>query len=100
MSPTQTSSPAPSIDAPALPPAAHTHSARLTAAAPTPAPAPVSQQPAPARAMSLRRHWKRRDDEEHELTVSHGPARRIRGGCIPCPDGGCCYIIPIPCCCC
>ncbi|KAH8112411.1 hypothetical protein DFH11DRAFT_1607457 [Phellopilus nigrolimitatus] len=26
-------------------------------------------------------------------------AMRLRGGCIPCPDGGCCYIIPIPCCC-
>ncbi|KAI0640485.1 hypothetical protein C8Q79DRAFT_996415 [Trametes meyenii] len=29
-----------------------------------------------------------------------GPAQRIRGGCIPCPDGSICYIIPIPCFCC
>ncbi|KIJ37085.1 hypothetical protein M422DRAFT_33941 [Sphaerobolus stellatus SS14] len=24
-------------------------------------------------------------------------AMRLRGGCIPCPDGGCCFILP--CCC-
>ncbi|KAJ7594123.1 hypothetical protein C8J56DRAFT_926022 [Mycena floridula] len=27
-------------------------------------------------------------------------ASRLRGGCVPCPDGSICYIIPIPCCCC
>ncbi|KAI9513541.1 hypothetical protein F5148DRAFT_1156407 [Russula earlei] len=29
-----------------------------------------------------------------------GKAERLRGGCIPCPDGSVCWIIPIPCCCC
>ncbi|KAF8073320.1 hypothetical protein FPV67DRAFT_1477315 [Lyophyllum atratum] len=28
-----------------------------------------------------------------------GVAKRLRGGCIPCPDGSRCWIIPIPCCC-
>ncbi|KAF5387171.1 hypothetical protein D9615_002092 [Tricholomella constricta] len=23
---------------------------------------------------------------------------RLRGGCVPCPGGGMCWIIPIPCC--
>ncbi|KAI0301319.1 hypothetical protein BC826DRAFT_988640 [Russula brevipes] len=27
-------------------------------------------------------------------------AERLRGGCVPCPDGSVCWIIPIPCCCC
>ncbi|CAE6466730.1 unnamed protein product [Rhizoctonia solani] len=31
-------------------------------------------------------------DEERE-------AERLRGGCIPLPNGGRCWIIPIPCCC-
>lgn len=25
---------------------------------------------------------------------------RLDGGCVPCPDGSICYIIPLPCCCC
>ncbi|KAG8690291.1 hypothetical protein FRC08_010576 [Ceratobasidium sp. 394] len=27
------------------------------------------------------------------------PAERLRGGCIPLPNGGRCWIIPIPLCC-
>ncbi|KAF7364371.1 hypothetical protein MSAN_01097600 [Mycena sanguinolenta] len=64
----------------AAPPAAHTRTpARV---------APITEQPSPAPAMTTSRG-----------TVSEGEASRMRGGCIPCPDGGCCYIIPIPCCC-
>ncbi|KAG2131026.1 hypothetical protein DEU56DRAFT_459671 [Suillus clintonianus] len=34
--------------------------------------------------------------QEEEKT--HSPMR-LRGGCIPCPGGGMCFIIPCPCCC-
>ncbi|KAJ7175055.1 hypothetical protein C8R43DRAFT_975821 [Mycena crocata] len=63
---------------------AHTHTplSKSTAAV-------VTEQPTPAPKMSVGR----------EPTVMRGDAARLRGGCIPCPDGGCCYIIPIPCCC-
>ncbi|KAJ7664855.1 hypothetical protein B0H17DRAFT_1091362 [Mycena rosella] len=76
MSPAKT--PQTSSEAPAFPPAAHTSPKAL-----------VTEQPAPAPAMSVGR----------EITVTQGDAARIRGGCIPCPDGGCCFIIPLPCCC-
>ncbi|KAJ6575569.1 hypothetical protein DFH09DRAFT_1311638 [Mycena vulgaris] len=79
MSPT-TTNPRTSSETPALPPAVHTHTARR---------ALVTEQPARVPSMSL----------APENTVTQGKAARIRGGCIPCPDGGCCYIIPIPCCC-
>ncbi|KAH9983778.1 hypothetical protein BJV77DRAFT_1029759 [Russula vinacea] len=36
---------------------------------------------------------------EHNRTRM-GKAERLRGGCVPCPDGSVCWIIPIPCCCC
>ncbi|KAH9077737.1 hypothetical protein EDB83DRAFT_2345565 [Lactarius deliciosus] len=29
----------------------------------------------------------------------NGKAERLRGGCIPCPDGSVCWIIPCCCCC-
>ncbi|KAJ7282609.1 hypothetical protein C8J57DRAFT_1295831 [Mycena rebaudengoi] len=70
---------------PAFPPAAHTSSS-------TRAGELITEQPAPASGMSLVRG---KPEEERKT----GPAARLRGGCIPCPDGGCCYIIPIPCCC-
>ncbi|KAJ6513698.1 hypothetical protein C8R47DRAFT_1313816 [Mycena vitilis] len=63
---------------PASPPMAHTSPSRV-----------VSQQPAPAPTMTT----------ASDTKVTQGEAARLRGGCIPCPDGGCCYIIPIPCCC-
>ncbi|KAI0662629.1 hypothetical protein C8Q70DRAFT_1051254 [Cubamyces menziesii] len=50
---------------------------------------PVRSQPAPTPAMS-----------PTLASRTSGPAQRIRGGCIPCPDGSICYIIPIPCICC
>ncbi|RDB26560.1 hypothetical protein Hypma_005677 [Hypsizygus marmoreus] len=31
-------------------------------------------------------------------TGEKGEARRMRGGCVPCPGGGMCWIIPLPCC--
>ncbi|EJF59703.1 hypothetical protein BD309DRAFT_966862 [Dichomitus squalens] len=49
-----------------------------------------SQQPAPVTAMST---------HPDKSAAKFGHADRIRGGCIPCPDGSICYIIPIPCCC-
>ncbi|KAK7042682.1 hypothetical protein R3P38DRAFT_323319 [Favolaschia claudopus] len=63
---------------PAFPPVAHTNTKSRI----------VSEQPAPAPMMSAR-----------ERTVTEGNVERLRGGCIPCPDGGCCFIIPLPCCC-
>ncbi|KAJ6496396.1 hypothetical protein C8R45DRAFT_985816 [Mycena sanguinolenta] len=64
----------------ASPPTAHTHTSPRSRVA------TVTEQPAPAPAMSTARG-----------TVTEGEASRMRGGCIPCPDGGCCFIIP--CCC-
>ncbi|KAI1790026.1 hypothetical protein LXA43DRAFT_1017972 [Ganoderma leucocontextum] len=49
-----------------------------------------SKQPEPVAAMS----------SHPAQPNASGPADRIRGGCIPCPDGSICYIIPIPLCCC
>ncbi|KAG7085473.1 hypothetical protein E1B28_003034 [Marasmius oreades] len=63
---------------PSIPPAAHTKV--------------VSSQPSPASGMVVARDVPARGEQ------TEGPMR-LRGGCIPCPDGGCCYIIPIPCCC-
>ncbi|KAH0586699.1 hypothetical protein H2248_007915 [Termitomyces sp. 'cryptogamus'] len=48
----------------------------------------VSEQPKAAERMSL-----------DGPVGTKREARRLRGGCIPCPDGSVCYIIPIPCCC-
>ncbi|KAL4242391.1 hypothetical protein ABKN59_011855 [Abortiporus biennis] len=50
----------------------------------------TSAQPAPAPQMSLNPSS---DNDQSK-------AERLRGGCIPCPDGSICYIIPIPCFCC
>ncbi|KAH9890898.1 hypothetical protein C8Q73DRAFT_702074 [Cubamyces lactineus] len=50
---------------------------------------PIRSQPAPVPAMS-----------PTLAGQTSGPAQRLRGGCIPCPDGSICYIIPIPCICC
>ncbi|EPQ50308.1 hypothetical protein GLOTRDRAFT_141558 [Gloeophyllum trabeum ATCC 11539] len=50
----------------------------------------VSTQPAGGPSMSIASATHKKEEEK---------AARLRGGCIPCPDGGCCYIIPIPCCC-
>ncbi|GAA97507.1 uncharacterized protein L969DRAFT_42525 [Mixia osmundae IAM 14324] len=30
-------------------------------------------------------------------SAQDGEPEPLRGGCIPCPDGGCCWIIPLPC---
>ncbi|KIM87995.1 hypothetical protein PILCRDRAFT_814669 [Piloderma croceum F 1598] len=68
----------------ALPPNAHISSKHV----------PITQQPLRASTMSVASSENQSGVEETEK------ARRLRGGCIPCPDGGCCYIIPIPCCCC
>ncbi|KAJ7023594.1 hypothetical protein C8F04DRAFT_179810 [Mycena alexandri] len=74
MSPATT--PRTSSELPQYPPPAHT-SPR----------APITEQPTPAPTMSTSR----------KISVEEGKAARLRGGCIPCPDGGCCFIIP--CCC-
>jgi len=37
---------------------------------------------------------------KHAPPEKQGNAERLRGGCVPCPDGSICWIIPIPCCCC
>ncbi|KAJ7061349.1 hypothetical protein C8F01DRAFT_1139736 [Mycena amicta] len=67
-------------DIPAYPPVAHT-SPKET----------VRCQPSRSATMSTSRD-KTNDGRLEKMD-------RMRGGCIPCPDGGCCYIIPIPCCC-
>ncbi|KAF9485720.1 hypothetical protein BDN70DRAFT_539383 [Pholiota conissans] len=33
-----------------------------------------------------------------QLQKEEHAANRLRGGCIPCPVRGCCFIIPLPCC--
>ncbi|KAH9847986.1 hypothetical protein C2E23DRAFT_845714 [Lenzites betulinus] len=52
---------------------------------------PVQSQPSPVPTMS---------SAPAKAENETGPAQRIRGGCVPCPDGSICYIIPIPCFCC
>ncbi|KAJ7349806.1 hypothetical protein DFH08DRAFT_1079129 [Mycena albidolilacea] len=79
-SPATTSRTSSDSQIPAYPPTAHTHTTTSSRV--------VSEQPPPAPTMTTARG-----------TVTNGEAERLRGGCIPCPDGGCCYIIPIPCCC-
>ncbi|KAJ7616633.1 hypothetical protein FB45DRAFT_1008065 [Roridomyces roridus] len=81
MSSSRTSTIATTTDVPAYPPAAHTRS---------PAQGPITEQPSAAPAMSLA-------PEGNASNSTYGEAKRLRGGCIPCPDGGCCFIIP--CCC-
>ncbi|KAI8995310.1 hypothetical protein BD414DRAFT_237013 [Trametes punicea] len=52
---------------------------------------PISSQPSAKPAMS---------PVPSKAGEPSGEAQRIRGGCVPCPDGSICYIIPIPCICC
>ncbi|KAI5899969.1 uncharacterized protein SCHCODRAFT_02742976 [Schizophyllum commune H4-8] len=52
-------------------------------------PAPVAQQPGANTGMSVSREAQNQEQK----------AERLRGGCIPLPNGGRCWIIPIPCCC-
>ncbi|OBZ66424.1 hypothetical protein A0H81_13693 [Grifola frondosa] len=52
---------------------------------------PIRAQPVPSPHMAIRQPI------EHPATSR---AERIRGGCVPCPDGSICYIIPLPCFCC
>ncbi|ESK90980.1 hypothetical protein Moror_16378 [Moniliophthora roreri MCA 2997] len=73
-----------SYSMPALPPSAHTTSKHQESI--------VSNQPLPASGMVVRPDAPARGEQ-----TTDGPMR-LRGGCIPCPNGGCCYIIPIPCC--
>ncbi|KAH6910799.1 hypothetical protein BKA70DRAFT_1271538 [Coprinopsis sp. MPI-PUGE-AT-0042] len=47
----------------------------------------VTEQPKPASPMTLS---KAENDKQSP--------QRLRGGCIPCPNGGCCFCIPLPCC--
>ncbi|OJA09044.1 hypothetical protein AZE42_04734 [Rhizopogon vesiculosus] len=53
----------------------------------------VSSQPSPS-TMSLSSSPQDRPLKEEQ---THSPMR-LRGGCIPCPGGGMCFIIPCPCC--
>ncbi|KAI0336019.1 hypothetical protein GY45DRAFT_1316055 [Cubamyces sp. BRFM 1775] len=69
------------------PPSAHISNS--SAKSSSPEAQPVRSQPSPVPAMSPTLAGR-----------DSGPAQRIRGGCIPCPDGSICYIIPIPCICC
>ncbi|KAI0364378.1 hypothetical protein BV20DRAFT_974475 [Pilatotrama ljubarskyi] len=73
-------------DAVSYPPAAH-----LAHADSASRPLPVQSQPSAIRAMST---------DAAQAGEKDGRAERIRGGCIPCPNGSICYIIPIPCLCC
>ncbi|KAI9057172.1 hypothetical protein FKP32DRAFT_1598647 [Trametes sanguinea] len=70
----------------AYPPSAHVASSESPSTA-----LPVRTQPSAVPAMS---------PVPGKASEHRGPAQRIRGGCIPCPDGSICYIIPIPCICC
>ncbi|KAJ7153920.1 hypothetical protein C8R43DRAFT_1001514 [Mycena crocata] len=100
----RTSSPSSESRLPTYPAAAHTH---ISHGKTVPAPAGtysalVTEQPVAAPTMSFSNSSLdgREAGKEGGPTVPRGDASRMRGGCIPCPDGGCCYIIPIPCCCC
>ncbi|KAH8102314.1 hypothetical protein BXZ70DRAFT_68489 [Cristinia sonorae] len=69
----------------AYPPAAHIHTSNV-----------VGTQPQPISTMST--SAEKLDHNLERKGPQQGAAERIRGGCIPCPDG-CCFCIPIPCCC-
>ncbi|EIW74049.1 hypothetical protein CONPUDRAFT_140647 [Coniophora puteana RWD-64-598 SS2] len=75
---------------PAYPPAAHT-TQRLALGSED----IVASQPGSTQSMSLSSQQgaapKQRVDGADEPL-------RLRGGCIPCPGGGMCFIIPCPCC--
>ncbi|KAJ3827901.1 hypothetical protein F5880DRAFT_1091731 [Lentinula raphanica] len=75
---------------PAIPPSAHTTTRKASSSA-IPPTTIVTQQPPATRSMSLT------SADEHKQ--KNTKVNRLRGGCIPCPDGGCCFIIPLPCCC-
>ncbi|KAK7460930.1 hypothetical protein VKT23_008858 [Stygiomarasmius scandens] len=76
-----------SFTLPSLPPTAHHPSdARQRST--------VAEQPIASSGMAISPP----NDQRREQNEEEGPAR-IRGGCFPLPNGGCCYIIPIPCCC-
>ncbi|KAH8829718.1 hypothetical protein DL96DRAFT_1599298 [Flagelloscypha sp. PMI_526] len=49
----------------------------------------VSSQPQTSSTMKISQDAQKSEQE----------ALRLRGGCIPCPNGSVCWIIPIPCCC-
>ncbi|KAF9003402.1 hypothetical protein BDQ17DRAFT_1425358 [Cyathus striatus] len=51
----------------------------------------VDKQPRPTTGMVVSRS---KPDDGQDAN-----ANRLRGGCVPCPDGGFCFCIPIPCCC-
>ncbi|TCD69788.1 hypothetical protein EIP91_006325 [Steccherinum ochraceum] len=65
------------------PPAAHVHTSNI-----------VGTQPSPTATMTASNN----KDSDKARDGQEGPANRIRGGCIPCPDGFC-FCIPLPCCC-
>ena len=52
----------------------------------------VSAQPAPMAGMSMQPATVDAFESEKREQTS---AQRLRGGCIPCPDGSMCYIIPV-----
>jgi len=68
------------------------------------APMPMPQETS-LRGIEEQEEEQREEEQEHEQEERRQrrgqkkEAKRLRGGCIPCPDGSICYIIPIPCCC-
>ncbi|KAI5899970.1 uncharacterized protein SCHCODRAFT_02606624 [Schizophyllum commune H4-8] len=75
-----------SVELPALPKAAHSPAGDRV----------ISRQPTPSSGMSVSGSFAKAGSRQ---SGQEGVMRQ-RGGCIPCPDGSICYIIPIPCCCC
>ncbi|GAW04921.1 hypothetical protein LENED_006745 [Lentinula edodes] len=67
---------------PVYPPSAHLSSKASSPISPA---APIVTQPAVTQSMSM---------EQRGLVERNEKVQRLRGGCIPCPDGGCCFIIP------
>ncbi|KAG1752026.1 hypothetical protein EDB19DRAFT_1671340 [Suillus lakei] len=74
----------PRTDSVTYPPAAHAIPREI-----------VSSQPSSS---SMLLHSSPQDRPPQIEEQTHSPMR-LRGGCIPCPGGGMCFIIPCPCCC-
>ncbi|TFK71149.1 hypothetical protein BDN72DRAFT_838090 [Pluteus cervinus] len=49
----------------------------------------ISEQPKPSTNMNV----------TPETASERDKPLRLRGGCVPCPGNGCCFVIPLPCCC-
>lgn len=66
---------------------------------PSPMPQKTTVRDVEEQEVEERQREEREEGQREEGVRQRKEAKRLRGGCIPCPNGSVCYIIPIPCCC-